>query len=92
MQGNGCPFCGCSGFDKTKPGILYYLKIITENNQTLYKIGITNRTVEEKFDIRELQRIEIIKQKLYEKGRMHMIGNRNYSKYTNNTNIKVLKY
>lgn len=68
LQGNGCPQCACAGFDKTKPGYLYYLKVVTENNGTLYKIGITNRTVNERFSLQELTKIEIIKQKLYSVG------------------------
>ena len=34
----------------------------------MYKIGITNRTVDERFNLTELSKIEVVKQKLYEKG------------------------
>lgn len=54
----GCPSCSMTGFDKTKPAILYYLKI---NGGQAYKIGITNKTVKERFNNSELQLIEIVK-------------------------------
>lgn len=68
LNGTGCPSCASSGFDVNKPAILYYLKVITEHNQILYKIGITNRTIEARFNLIDLSKIEIIKQKLYENG------------------------
>ena len=68
MKGAGCPSCAITGFDKNKPAILYYLKITTDTNQVLYKIGITNRTVNERFNLTDLSKIEIIKQKLYDNG------------------------
>lgn len=68
IKGVGCPGCAITGFDKNKPAYLYYLKITTEDNQVLYKIGITNRTVDERFSLTDLSKIEIIKQKLYKNG------------------------
>ena len=68
LDGSGCPSCATGGFNKTKPAYLYYLKITTEDNQILYKIGITNKTVNERFNLTDLSKIEIIKQKLYENG------------------------
>lgn len=68
LSGAGCPACAKSGFDPNKPAILYYLKITTDNNQVLYKIGITNRTVNERFSLNELSKIEIIKQEEFECG------------------------
>ena len=68
VKGAGCPSCAITGFDKNKSAILYYLKITTDNNQVLYKIGITNRTVNERFNLTDLSKIEIVKQKLYENG------------------------
>lgn len=58
LSGKGCPSCSSNGFDSAKPGILYYLKI---NGGQLYKIGITNKSVNERFTNTELQLIEIIK-------------------------------
>ena len=34
----------------------------------MYKIGITNKTVNERFNLTDLNKIEIVKQKLYENG------------------------
>lgn len=68
LSGHGCPECASYGFDKTKSAILYYLKVTTEDNQTLYKIGITNRTVNERFNLTDLLKIEIIKLEKFEVG------------------------
>lgn len=57
LQGIGCPSCSTTGFDQTKPAILYYLKI---NGGSAYKIGITNRTVNERFNIKDLKNIEVL--------------------------------
>lgn len=46
IRGNGCPICGQSGFKENKPAILYYVSV---NNGEAYKIGITNRTIKERF-------------------------------------------
>ena len=67
-EGTKCPKCTGRGFDKTKPTYLYYLKITTEEGQVLYKIGITNKTVNERFPLKDLAKIEVVKQKLYVKG------------------------
>jgi len=48
LKGTGCPKCTKYGFNKNKPGILYYLKIVHEGT-VLYKIGITNKSVKERF-------------------------------------------
>lgn len=51
VRGNkaGCPGCAVSGFDQTKPGILYYIAVTTDDGGTLYKIGITNLSIENDF-------------------------------------------
>lgn len=68
LSGCGCPKCAKHGFNIAKPAYLYYLKITTDTNQVLYKIGITNRTVNERFNLTDLAKIEIVKQKLYDNG------------------------
>lgn len=68
LTGYGCQDCAITGFDNTKRAVLYYLKITTNTNQTLYKIGITNRTVNERFNLIDLSKIEVIKQKECAKG------------------------
>ena len=65
LQGCGCRKCSTYGFDETKPGILYYLSV---NSGTAYKIGITNRTVELRFSVIDLQNIEVIKTWEYQNG------------------------
>ena len=47
--GSGCPACATYGFDSTKPAVLYYLRVERFNEKPLYKIGITNRTVRDRF-------------------------------------------
>lgn len=71
LSGSGCYLCptrASSGFDPGKAAVLYYLKITTEKGQKLYKIGITNRTVKERFNLTDLKKIEVVKQKLYQNG------------------------
>lgn len=69
LLGTGCPSCAKTGFDSTKPAILYYLKILLEENKYLYKIGITNRTINERFQLKDLAKIQIIKQEKFELGK-----------------------
>lgn len=65
----GCPSCSVGGsFDPSKPGYLYYLKVTTDDGQILYKIGITNRSVEQRFSLTELSKIEVIKLRLFDNG------------------------
>jgi len=66
--------CSCvpihtpGGFKDYLPGILYYLKVTDSENVTSYKIGITNRTVEERYGAADMAKIEIIKTWDYVKG------------------------
>ena len=64
----GCPGCAVSGFDQTKPALLYYLAVVTDSDETLYKIGITNLTVHKRFPSVDLARIRVIKTWSYEIG------------------------
>ncbi len=57
LIGRGCPSCSSTGFDPTLPAILYYLSI---NNGQAYKIGITNRTIEERFSIEDRLKIAVV--------------------------------
>lgn len=57
LMGRGCPSCANYGFDDSKPAILYYLSI---NNGEAYKIGITNRSVEERYTAEELSNIKCL--------------------------------
>lgn len=62
LHGSGCPCCG-GGFNPNLPAILYYIKIF-KDNISLYKIGITNRTVKQRFNS-EMKYIKMIKFKEY---------------------------
>jgi len=57
LNGRGCPSCAEYGFDATKPACLYYLSI---NNGEAYKIGITNRTVEDRYTLDEQKVFDIL--------------------------------
>ena len=63
VRGNkaGCPGCALSGFDQTKPGLLYYIAVTTNDGDTLYKIGITNLSIKRRFPIIDRARIRIVK-------------------------------
>ena len=49
VQGQGCPKCAKSGFNPEKPAIVYYLRVSRDGEPPLYKIGITNRTVRQRY-------------------------------------------
>lgn len=70
IRGNkaGCPGCAVSGFDQTKAALLYYLAVLTDNNETLYKIGITNLTVQKRFPSIDLARIRILQTWSFDNG------------------------
>lgn len=82
VRGAGCPYCSDTGFNKSKPGILYYLKI---NGGQAYKIGITNRTINERFSTAELNCIDVLATKYYELGEEAYIAEqqvlRDYKEY-----------
>ncbi len=48
VKGRGCPSCAKSGFDHSKQGILYLLRF-QKDFALFWKIGITNRTVDDRF-------------------------------------------
>jgi hypothetical protein len=64
LRGSGCPECSKHGFDPNKPGILYYLKI----DNTYYKVGITNRSIKERFLADKDKTIEVLLEKFFESG------------------------
>lgn len=65
LLGSGCPLC-CKryGFDPNKEGILYYLRIF-DGIITHYKIGITTRSIKERFSKNELKYITVLWEELY---------------------------
>jgi len=72
VRGNkaGCPDCAESGFNPSEPGMLYYIAVATDDGDTLYKIGITNLSVERRFPRPDLARIRIVKTWRFAVGRI----------------------
>jgi hypothetical protein len=70
LSGNGCPVCSPGGFNPSKPGLLYYLAVTTDCGDTLYKIGITNVSVETRFPPQDLDRIRVIETWRFPVGRI----------------------
>ena len=68
LEGRSCPTCAKHGFNPGLPGLTYYVKIEFEN-LTYYKIGVTNRTVQKRFekDFRE-KKITILKEWYFNNG------------------------
>ncbi len=61
LAGQICPECSESGFNPKKPATLYYFKI-KGLVPILYKIGITNRNIEDRYNApKDREKIEIIK-------------------------------
>ena len=48
LAGKGCPWCASIGFQIDQPGILYWLRVDSPWG-TFWKLGITNKTVEERY-------------------------------------------
>jgi len=59
-EGRGCPGCAKTGFDPTREGRLYYIRVYDRVFGTLYKIGITNHSVSRRFLPYELEKITIV--------------------------------
>ena len=69
LNGQCCPLCtGSRGFQKTLPAYLYYLKITTDDDKVVYKIGITNNSVEQRYGITDLKKIEVLNIVKYDVG------------------------
>jgi len=61
IQRSGCADCAQTGFNPSKPGLLYYVAITTDEGDTCYKIGITNLSIEKRFPASDLARIRVVK-------------------------------
>lgn len=46
LSGKGCSACNRCGFDRTRPAILYVLLVAN----CVYKVGVTNKTIKERFN------------------------------------------
>lgn len=66
--------CSCvathltSGFKDYLPATLYYLRVVDDQGIVSYKIGITNKTIQERYRKSDLQKITIVKTWDYIKG------------------------
>ncbi len=84
MCGAGCPSCKIGGFNQMLSAIVYYIKI---NGGEAYKIGITNKTVNERFLAKELKEIEVLQIWEYEIGKdalrheQEILNTYKYAKY-----------
>jgi len=68
LLGVGCASCAHRGFSQHSPAILYYLKV-HDGGRTLYKIGITNKTVKTRFQLLDDQElITTLATRKYENG------------------------
>lgn len=67
LSGKGCPKCADYGFQPDLPAILYYIKI-DKFQESFYKIGITNKTVFERFQRDSDKDITILMEKRFAKG------------------------
>jgi hypothetical protein len=67
-KGVGCPFCAESGFNFEKPAIVYYLAVTSDSDETFYKIGITNKTIEQRYSLRDQKKIKILKRWYFDIG------------------------
>ena len=67
LSGKGCRQCTWGGFDSSKPGTLYYLKVSVDGDN-YYKIGITNKSVVDRYKKTDLDKIEIVKEWYFEIG------------------------
>jgi len=65
----GCPYCNAGRFKLDAPSILYYFKITFEN-KILYKIGITNRTITQRYNSYDRSRIKVISETYFELGQL----------------------
>lgn len=67
FQGSGCHTCAKFGFNPAKSAYLYYIKI-NRDGQSVYKIGATNLSVEERFKNESNLTFELIFKKHYKLG------------------------
>jgi hypothetical protein len=49
-QGSGCPICAKGGFNPYAPAQLYFIELAFQG-RNIYKLGVTNRTVEKRYSV-----------------------------------------
>ena len=70
LRVSGCPRCADDGFDPSAPAVLYYLRVLDpEDERVYYKVGVSNRFLEERFpNSEDRTRITIIRKWPFESG------------------------
>ena len=63
LMGSGCSICTKTGFNPGKPAYLYSFNI-----HGIYKIGVTNRTVKERYNPKDFKNITELQEILFEDG------------------------
>lgn len=58
LHGAGCQKCATYGFDLTRPAVLYYFGI-KFNDSVVWKVGVTNKSINERYYKRDLSRITV---------------------------------
>lgn len=68
-RGSGCSQCALTGFDSGKPATLYYIKFVIGKAREVYKIGVTNSTVDKRYSyLAKSKRPKILQEYCYLKG------------------------
>ena len=71
LNGSGCTYCsGSGGFSQEKPAILYLVKLKDLQNNLVYKIGITNLSVEKRYSKSERNKFISITTYQFEDGKL----------------------
>ena len=67
LRGQGCPSCAITGFDQNKSGYYYYIRFDNPNYNSLYKVGVTNKTISARIRTMRIQKywIPVILQQIY---------------------------
>jgi len=60
LGGCGCPVCAKTGFNPGKPAEFYYASVDTECGESVFMIGITNKTFEKRYTSTDRQYITLI--------------------------------
>lgn len=67
LRGTGCPKCMTSGFSLSKPAILYYVRF-DRDDEVYYKIGVTNRSIDDRFIREKDKTITVLASKNFDTG------------------------
>ncbi len=70
LSKHGCPSCSKYGFDPNKPSTLYYFSIpdIHDDSKLLYKIGVINTSLVERYHKQDYSRILNIRKGFFQDG------------------------